>query len=271
MEPLRLLLITGLTSLLFGCGGPGPQMIDPPSELPPTQLQRQAPPAAAVPAAYPIHTGVTATVFWVGEPAAPGSPANTSSAWDQHWQEHFGGVDDPHRRDGYRPAGFVPGENPFYVALPYKDMPAARRSEALRVIPWARSRGPESGDPAASLCKNHWLRLSRGERTCCAQWEDVGPFNTNDAAYVFGTAAPRNTRNRSAGIDVSPAVRDALGLDGMGTVDWQFVDEAAVPDGPWKQVVTRGGIDWQFGAVYNTELEVWPWVIDSFWELAFTA
>jgi hypothetical protein len=37
------------------------------------------------------------------------------------WEGHFGGVDDPDRRDGYFLEGFVPKENPFYFALPYTD------------------------------------------------------------------------------------------------------------------------------------------------------
>jgi len=222
-------------------------MIDAPVDTPAHSAppSHPAPPAHLASEVRPIHSGVTATVFWVGEPAAPGSPANTSSAWDAHWQEHFGGVDDPRHRNGYLPAAFAPGENPFYIALPYNDMPAARRSEALQVIPWAHGQGLETAGPRRSFCKNHWVRLTCNGRTCYAQWEDVGPFNTDDSAYVFGSAAPRNTSNHSAGIDVSPAVRDALRLGGMGAVDWQFVDEAEVPGGPWKLTVTQGGIDWR--------------------------
>jgi hypothetical protein len=236
----------GFAALLGGCDGPGSRKNDAPDDPAPSRLPflaLPAIPARAAPNPCPVHAGVTATVFWVGEQAAPGSPANTSSAWDDRWQEHFGGVDDPRHRTGYLPARFVPRENPFYVALPYNDMPAARRSKAMRVIPWARPRDREAGAGTQSLCKNHWVWLSRGGRVCYAQWEDVGPFRTEDAAYVLGTAAPRNTRNESAGIDVSPAVRDALGLDGMGAVDWRFVEEAEVPEGPWKQTVTRSGID----------------------------
>ena len=36
------------------------------------------------------------------------------------------------------------------------------------------------------MCKNRWVRLSRGGKTCYAQWEDVGPFVSDDAAYVNG-------------------------------------------------------------------------------------
>ena len=39
--------------------------------------------------------------------------------------------------------------------------------------------------------------------------------------------------NHGAGIDVSPAVRDYLGLGSLGLVDWRFVEEADVAAGPW--------------------------------------
>ena len=47
------------------------------------------------------------------------------SAWDQNWQENFGGYDDPDRRNGYLPAGFMPTLNPFYIALPTMMSPKA--------------------------------------------------------------------------------------------------------------------------------------------------
>lgn len=192
---------------------------------------------------YPLHTQITATVFWVGEPAGTDNVANVQSAWDERWQEHFGGVDDPRRRDGFRPAGFVPRENPFYFALPYNDFAGGvRKAPAANVVPWARER---QWGPGESMCKNRWIRIARPGRTCYAQWQDVGPFQTDDAAYVFGLARPRNQSNQQAGLDVSPAVRDYLGLGGMDKVDWQFVDAADVPAGPWKDVVTSSPVCWR--------------------------
>lgn len=62
---------------------------------------------------------VVATVFWVGEKPTVNNPTpNHASAWDPNWESNFGGYDDPKRRDGLLPAGFVPQLNPFYVALP---------------------------------------------------------------------------------------------------------------------------------------------------------
>jgi hypothetical protein len=209
--------------------------------------QTPSPPKVSSPAARqcPLHTQVTATVFWVGESAGPDNAniANAQSSWDDRWQKHFGGVDDPHRRQGSRPAGFVPKENPFYFALPYNDFAGSRRKpDAAAVVPWA---GDRAWGPGESMCKNHWVRITRGSKSCYAQWEDVGPFRTDDAAYVFGSAAPRNRRNLQAGLDVSPAVRDYLALGGMDKVNWQFVEASSVPDGPWKEIVTTSQVCWR--------------------------
>ncbi len=144
-----------------------------------------------------------AMVFWVGETG--GGPANTRSVWDPNSEGTYGGVDDPVRRNGFEPVGFRPLQNPFYVALPYCDMQGGRlKAEAARLVPWfiAQFRGPGS-----SVCKGHWLEIRHGAKTCYAQWEDVGPFRTDSAAYVFGNDRPAPNINHGAGIDVSPAVR----------------------------------------------------------------
>jgi hypothetical protein len=186
---------------------------------------------------YPIHKDITVTYFWVGEAASSDNAniSNLSSAWDEHWVQHFGGVDDPRHRLGYRPLKFEPQENAFYFALPYSD--SGRRAQALQIIPWAAQK---DWGPNESLCKNRWIKITKADKVCYAQWEDVGPFNEHDAAYVFGdgTQRPKNKRNHHAGLDVSPAVHDYLKLGGMDRIDWQFVDDADVPDGPWKKTIT---------------------------------
>jgi hypothetical protein len=195
--------------------------------------------------AYPAHNGITTTVFWVGEAACAANrfSGNEQSAWDSKWLEHYGGVDDPDHRNGYFPAGFTPKENPFYCALPYGDFDEhGRRASAGRVIYWA---GEKVWSDTESMCKNRWIGITRGSRTAYAQWEDVGPFETDDSAYVFGPSRPRNVGNDSAGLDVSPAVRDYLGLTGRDKVDWQFVPLIVVPDGPWTLIVTTRQICWQ--------------------------
>jgi hypothetical protein len=207
--------------------------------------------------AYPLHTHVTATVFWIGEPVGNGSTENNAiSAWDDDWLAHYGGVDDPGRRraaDGWFPRGFVPQENPFYVDLPYDDFTddGSPRPNRMSVVPWASAVAPVRHLGRFSLVKNRWLKLTRNGRTCYAQWEDSGPYVYDDARYVFGAGdrRPRNRLAHRAGMDVSPAVRDCLGFRGLNndenTLDWQFVDAASVPFGPWKRVVTSRQVSWR--------------------------
>lgn len=177
---------------------------------------------------------VVGTVFWVGELPTENNPVpNTVSAWDRNWQQNFGGYDDPVRRDGYLPADFLPGLNPFYVALPYNDLgrDGKHRPEAAKVIPWFWR---EFRGEGISVCKGRWLAIHLRGRVCYAQWEDVGPFEVDHWQYVFGDEDPRPNRNKNAGIDVSPAVRDFLGFRSGDRVQWRFVEADEVPAGPWK-------------------------------------
>lgn len=182
----------------------------------------------------PWKRNVVATVFWVGELPSENNPTpNTCSAWDQNWQENFGGYDDPERRNGWCPVGFTPLLNPFYVALPYNDVQkgGVHRPEASEAIPWYwRSYRGEG----ISVCKDRWVAIHHEGRVCFAQWEDVGPFEVDHWQYVFGNEAPRLNRNQSAGIDLSPAVRDFLQLRSGARVEWKFVDDRDVPRGPWQ-------------------------------------
>jgi hypothetical protein len=150
---------------------------------------------------YPLHKDITVTIFWIGEEGTDENSyiPNSQSAWDSNWKDHYGGIDDPYKRNGFFPKDFTPQENPFYFALPYNDFDA--------------------------------------------QWEDVGPFEEDDVDYVFGESKPKNTIN-NAGLDVSPAVRDYLGLEDIDIIDWQFVDFKDVPDGPWTEIITRSQISW---------------------------
>lgn len=182
-------------------------------------------------------TNIVATVFWIGEQPTQNNPVpNHKSSWDTKWMQNYGGYDDPdvnNRCAGYRPATFIPKLNPFYVALPYNDVlnHEITKAEAAQVIPWFKQTFKRHGK---SVCHNRWIAIRHGSRVAYAQWSDCGPFLTDDAAYVFGTAPPRNSMNNGAGIDLSPAVRDYLGFISGKRVDWCFVEESEVPDGPWK-------------------------------------
>jgi len=179
----------------------------------------------------------TTTVFWVGEEADSSNDyiANDESAWDRHWEEHFGGYDDPSDRCGYQPCEFTPDENPFYVALPYDDLKedGTRKSSSKR-IPWY-----DAVQGSRSIVKDHWVRVIYKGRACYGQWEDVGPNETDDFTYVFGSkTTPKNTFDERAGLDISPALRDCLGVSDVSITSWSFVDNRDVPDGPWMETVT---------------------------------
>ncbi len=190
-------------------------------------------------AKYPWKTDIVATVFWVGEePSGNNLTPNKMSSWDSEWQKNFGGFDDPDatkRGPNYCPLGFTPGLNPFYVALPYNDCinHKTHKPEAERVIPWYRERFTRSGK---TVLRGTWLAIRYGNRVCYAQWEDCGPFVTDDHEYVFGNARPKNTDNNGAGIDISPAVRDYLGMANSGKCSWRFVDVNEVAPGPWRSL-----------------------------------
>jgi hypothetical protein len=178
------------------------------------------------------------TLFWVGEPADSENAfiPNDQSYWDEDWQSHYGGMDDPERRDGHWPANFRPKENPFYVALPYGEFTeAGELKPEAQGIPWFyRGLSP--------LLKNHWIEVLLNGRSCFAQWQDVGPCGEDDFDFVFGNAVePLNTFDAKAGLDVSPAVWRYLGMNGNCITAWRFIDVRDVPSGPWTEIVTVSG------------------------------
>jgi hypothetical protein len=203
-----------------------------------TVVTKAADPVQAQRSLYPWKKHITATVFWIGEkPTANNPTPNDKSSWDQEWAKNYGGYDnpDPATRNGFIPATFTPKQNPFYVALPYNDClnHANHKPEAQRVIPWWNRYNPEPGD---TICKGRWVQIysSETKKICYAQWEDCGPWVTDDWEYVFGQKPPKNTMNKGAGIDISPAVRDFLGISNRATVHWRFTEFSRVPaQGPW--------------------------------------
>lgn len=200
---------------------------------------------------FPWKRDIVTTVFWIGElPTANNPTPNSKSAWDRSWTSNYGGYDNPKpaKRVGYLPKDFTPGQNPFYFALPYNDISrTGTKASARAVIPWFEKTFYRSG---RTVLKGRWIAIRKGDLTCYAQWEDVGPFETDDWEYVFGDARPKTKGNRGAGLDVSPAVRDFLQFpSGHDTVDWRFVEIDEVPDGPWR----RHGTNNPFSNVSLTE------------------
>ena len=185
---------------------------------------------------FPWKTNIVTTVFWIGEPQSSENPkAHVKSEWDSNWTANYGGVDDPDSsvRRNYIPVAFIPRQNPFYCALPYNDVTddGKFKPEAPLVIPWFKQAYTGLGQ---SVCWHRWVAIRKGNRTCYAEWEDCGPFRTDHFQYVFGNERPLPNANHGAGLDVSPAVRDYLGLAPTDVIDWQFVEVRDVPPGPWR-------------------------------------
>lgn len=181
---------------------------------------------------YSQHSHILATMFWIGEKATNDNDyiPNATSEWDDHWLEHYGGIDKPQSRNGYFPNSFTPKENPFYVALPYDDLDNTGRKPSSQKIPWYLP--TDSVDQ--SILKNKWVKITYGDQTCYGQWEDVGPFETDDFDYVFGSSKAK----QDAGIDLSPALRTCLNMTDNDYVNWQFINSQNVPRGPWSSIVT---------------------------------
>ncbi|MBV9734013.1 MAG: hypothetical protein JO275_14670 [Verrucomicrobia bacterium] len=186
------------------------------------------------PGRYRWKRGIVTTIFWVGERPGGHNPVpNLRSSWDRYWSYNYGGYDNPDAgaRRNFIPVKFVPRQNPFYFALPYNDVERGHtKREASRVIPWFNHAFVRSGE---TVLKDRWIAVQHGNKVCYAQWEDCGPFRTDDWRYVFGDERPRPNLNQGAGLDVSPAVRDYLGLGVKDACDWKFVEFREVPRGPW--------------------------------------
>lgn len=213
---------------------------------------------------YPWHRDIVATVFWVGEVfdsnAIDGS--QVISAFDSRWMENYGGCDgvlingvcQTEARDasnGYFPKNMTPRQNPFYLDLPFDDVnndgAFARRGQ---VVPWADDPGyaGRSQDKGFSFLKNRWVQMEKDGRVCYGQIQDAGPGEYNDAEYVFGgnDRRPKNSRFNGAGMDVSPALAGCLGFQSLNgsqdRLNWRFIEEQKVPNGPWKKLVTTSPV-----------------------------
>lgn len=220
-------------------------------------------PAASV-GKYPLHTGIVATTFWVGEVFDPSAADGSQvySTYDKDWQGSYGGCDgvltptcstEPRvAANGYQPSSMVPLENPFYLDLPYDDVndPTAF-AERAAVVPWANDPGyaGQATNSDFSYLKNRWVRIVKDRQVCYGQVEDAGPGQYHDKAYVFGShdARPTNKKFNGAGMDVSPAINGCLAFDELDgqddIVSWQFVEASDVPDGPWKAIVTTSQVN----------------------------
>lgn len=191
---------------------------------------------------YNWKQDIITTTFWCGENASANNPvSNHASSWDLNWASNYGGFDNPdpdarlHEAQDYRPKSFIPRLNPFYFALPYNDVTqGTTKPEARTCIPWFRTAFVKEGQ---SVLRDRWIaiRNRRNGRIAYAQWGDCGPFRTDHWQYVFGNERPRPNLNGGAGLDVSPSVRDFLGIAPTDVSDWRFVETREVPPGPWRK------------------------------------
>ena len=207
-----------------------------------TALSGRVGPIDGEPGRYPWRLNIMTTIFWIGEHPSTNNPVpNDASSWDPNWFSDYGGYDDPalSLRKKFVPVSFFPRQNPFYIALPYNDVQGGHtKPEAKQAIPWFKQAFVRDGQ---SVLKGHWVAIRHNNRVCYAQWEDCGPFTTDHWQYVFGNERPRPNLNQGAGLDVSPAVRDYLGLSNLDSCDWKFVDFREVPPGPWAMYGDNNG------------------------------
>ncbi len=225
--------------------------------------------------AWPIHTNIIASLFWVGEGASDdnGDISNYGSAWRSSWTIDYGLEDKPslvRDANGFpTSSSYKNTENPYYFALPYNDLGSlvsdgdgnevfdnsltndktkyGYKTNRKTVVYWNADSILMSSNSSKSMVKNRWIKITANGNTAYAQWEDAGPFYYNDINYVFGTSVPLNQNRLGAGIDLSPAVMKKLfgeANKGKATVSWQFVNESEVPADPWKKVVTNVQCAW---------------------------
>ncbi|MEJ6950682.1 hypothetical protein [Natronospora cellulosivora (SeqCode)] len=150
-------------------------------------------------------------------------------------------------------------ENPFFFALPYRDFYYFVDG----------SEQPVRKDYyGVSDVKNRWIEIMYSDNgkkvSVYAQWVDVGPWNYYDPYYVFefqrpyaeigidmGWSSRGYRESNKAGLDVSPAVMEYLGEQfnqdflrkGIIDVNWRFIEEDEVPNGPWKEKISTSSAD----------------------------
>jgi hypothetical protein len=214
-----------------------PQLVVGESVKPNISKNKPATPAdSKTTSSFPLRRNIVTTYFWIGQGGTPiSATTNIKSAWDSFWKKNFGGIDCPDQRKDAKkfrqaslPKRFAPTLNPFYVALPFNDIAFPKKSRKW-VYWWDEDKFQKAR--FESQCKGRWIMIRFNNKACYAQWEDVGPLRYDHAEYVFGEELP--TRHSRAGLDVSPAVRDYLGLSGLDKTDWKFVEDDQVPYGPW--------------------------------------
>lgn len=222
----------------------------PPVTVTPSPTTTTVVPAPPAGRAYPWHTNIVSTTFWVGEIFDASIPdgSQVCSTYDSQWALHWGGIKtgvagkgtdcegsptgscdgvpgkstcatEVRKAPDFWPTKVTPRENPFYLDLPFDDMNDSTGFKTrCTVIPWAKDDPAHCDDTKNSYMKNRWVHLvGASGRDCYGQIEDAGPSSGSayhDSDYVFGTndARPANKKFGAAGADVSPALNGCLGF-----------------------------------------------------------
>lgn len=102
------------------------------------------------------------------------------------------------------------------------------------------------------------VRVFKGGKSVVCDIVDVGPWNIDDPYWEkighrpqaeTGTDKYKGRKTNLAGIDLTPAAANAVGLNGKGVVDWEFVGTSApVPTRPSPMARDNGIIAGIFGA-----------------------
>jgi hypothetical protein len=214
-----------------------------------------------------------ASTFYIGEEADTSNAniSNISTAWDDYAVHDFGDVDqwgpiNPKKwagpwypRNGWCPEGFLPKQQPFYLALQTLDHDDNGRLKAAEkqirigahflqeLRRFKHGRFTENQAPF----KNLWVEIVFRGRAAFAQLEDVGPSDkhgrsVSDYHYVWGKARKcKNNFGVKACTDLSPATTDYLGTHGDDKVRWRFVPKSQVPRGPWTVRPDTRGPHWK--------------------------
>ena len=184
---------------------------------------------------YVWHHNIITTTFWLGEKASAdnGWISNESTAYES-------------------PADSV---NDWYVAVPLSDITTkdgqTMNKDWVVDLPWYDPADSE-GYEYYSYLKNRWVMIRRGDKVAYGQVADAGPRGEDLYNYVIlGGEFHNPLSQNNAGLDVSPAINDYLGMDGKDEADWKFIEEEEVPDGPWKEHIETQQCVWgEWGDVH---------------------
>ena len=185
---------------------------------------------------YPWKTNIVTTVFWIGEQPTENNPVpNNKSSWDANWTSNYGGYDTPgclvapQLHPGLvRPAP----ESILLSRCRTTTLPTASSNRKPRwLFPGSSNPIPSRANLSARIAGS---RSAKATASAMRNGKIAGPFRTDHFQYVFQNERPKPNLNRGAGLDVSPAVRDYLGLPPTDVTDWQFVEVRDVPPGPWR-------------------------------------